>query len=441
MGRNLHILFLAVFIGWAGCTDAVLDVGEGARPDPTQSQPTKVETTKLRHAHLLDHEVVPGKLLEHYSELATSTEFVVGARATVLDMNKLVEHYGEEEGVTVKRSYGFALRGFALHVDSAYVESVLLKMEDDDRIAWVEPDAKVKKKKPKFSQKNLKLRQQLPWGIKRIGTPKSSTKAGDHKGEVPVDVYVLDTGVGTYDLQIVEEVDFTGSTVEDAVGHGTHVAGVLAAEDDHDGVVGAAPAARVHSLKVLDDNGKAELSTVIAAVDYITEQKQRQPDTPMVVNISFGGKVNTATYNALDETIQNSIAQGVVYVIAAGNDGKEAWRYTPAHVEEAITVGAYDEKDRYASFSNYGPLVDLLAPGVDILSVSYSKKYQTFYPALMSGTSVAVPHVTGAAALYLSRNRKATPQEVRDALLAYGRDFVSGAPEGTTGRSVYVEDF
>ncbi len=160
----------------------------------------------------------------------------------------------------------------------------------------------------------------------------------------------------------------------------------------------------------------------------------------MVVNISFGADVGTSTYNALDEAIASSIAQGVVYVIAAGNEGIDAEHVTPAHVAEAITVGAYDQNNQFASFSNYGRLLDLLAPGLDIASSSNETGAKK-PPVLMSGTSMAAPHVAGAAALYLSQHPAATPQQVRNALVNAGQTWVTGAPAGTTHTSVYVGGF
>ena len=127
-------------------------------------------------------------------------------------------------------------------------------------------------------------------------------------------------------------------------------------------------------------------------------------------------------------------------VVSAGNQGIDAATVTPARVEEAITVGAYDVLNGFASFSNYGAAVDLLAPGVDILAISNDKKHKAPHK-LMTGTSFAAPHVAGAAALYLSQHPTATPAEVRSALLKDAREIVWGVPAGTTTRSVWVGDF
>src|SRR5690606_5990270 len=175
--------------------------------------------------------------------------------------------------------------------------------------------------------------------------------------------------------------------------HGTGVAGVVAAEDDRNGAVGVAPGARVHAIKVLDNGGKTELSTVIAAVEYLTERKLADPSRPMLVNLSLGADVGSTDYTGLDLAIQASIRAGVVYVLAAGNEGIDASTVTPAHVAEAITVGSYSATGKLSWFSNYGAVVDLLAPGEDVETLTAGNAV-----VFTSGTSIAAPHVTGAAA-------------------------------------------
>ena len=143
--------------------------------------------------------------------------------------------------------------------------------------------------------------------------------------------------------------------------------------------------------------------------------------------------MGTAQYTALDEAVEASSDAGVVYVVAAGNTGKDASNVTPAHAASAITVGAFDTRGRFPSFSNYGPLVDILAPGVDVVSLS-----RLSGPVKMSGTSMAAAHVSGAAALYLAQNPTATPAQVRDALVANALPFAIETPPNTTDLSVWV---
>ncbi len=430
---SLCALLLLAGTGLTGCADGMLSAQDAA-PETASS--------KLRHAHLFGDGA--GKVLERFQELMTYTEFVLGVSDPVLDMQRVVERYENLPGVDVKRSYRKVYRGFAIHVDGAQVEAILNLIELDPDIEWIEPDPRVRFNKPRSSDLRGGNRQHLPWGVDHVDADVSSTQAGNETGRVQgVEIYILDSGIKEHDANVVEALNFVpggGSEAHDDLGHGTHVAGTAAAQDNSHGVVGVAPGANVHNLKVLDSAGQAEFSTVIAAVEYVTEQKAANPQTPMVVNISFGADVGTSTYNALDEAIASSIAQGVVYVIAAGNEGIDAEHVTPAHVAEAITVGAYDQNNQFASFSNYGRLLDLLAPGLDIASSSNETGAKK-PPVLMSGTSMAAPHVAGAAALYLSQHPAATPQQVRNALVNAGQTWVTGAPAGTTHTSVYVGGF
>jgi len=157
---------------------------------------------------------------------------------------------------------------------------------------------------------------------------------------------------------------------------------------------------------VLDCNGSGSYSQIIAGVDWVTKNAVK----PAVANMSLGG----AAGSSLDDAVKRSIAAGVTYAVAGGNDSAAACTKSPARLPEAITVGATDSADKQASFSNYGSCLDIWAPGVGITSSSNSSNTGT---QSMSGTSMATPHVTGAAALYLAKNPTATPAQVRDALV------------------------
>jgi subtilisin family serine protease len=263
--------------------------------------------------------------------------------------------------------------------------------------------------------------------------------SGDATGTVPVDVYLIDSGITSEDVHVVEAIDFRGTDdPSDADGHGTHVAGTIAAIDDEDGVVGIAPGANVHNLRVLDENGSADVSVVIAAMEHVIAARRVQPTRPMVVNLSIGENIGSADFTALDLVVDRAVSVGIVVVVAAGNQGVDATLVTPAHVPSALTVGAFDAAGGFAPFSNHGPFVDLLAPGVDVVSIQPGDRDRK---ARMSGTSMAAPHVAGAAALYLSRHPEATPDEVRQALLDASHGPVHFVPPGTTSRSVWVGGF
>ncbi len=416
-----------------GCTDGIFSDTEAL----SDSQDQIASFSKLRHQHLLRAKFLSRtKVLERYSELAASDDFVLGM-SKVLERYRVLERYESYEGVAIKRQFKKALNGFAVHLDDTKisVHDFLAIVEGDADIEWIEPDIKVNNAKPRRSNMKPGNRQYLPWGVERIGA--HLTQVGS--AGVDADIFILDGGVMWTDLNEAGDVDIvaTGSGSAMSAAHGTHVAGTAAAKDNSRGVVGVAPGARVHSYKVLNGSGNAKLSDVITAVDEITEMKLANPSRAMVVNISFGAEIGTTEYNSLDEAITNSIATGVTYVIAAGNEGVDASTVTPAHVEEAITVGAYDKSDAFAYFSNFGPTVDLLAPGVDIESLSASSR-PFAPPALMSGTSMAAPHVAGAAALYLHSHPDASPDEVRAALMSAARPGIHGAPSNTTSLSVHT---
>jgi len=233
------------------------------------------------------------------------------------------------------------------------------------------------------------------------------------------------------------------SSADDTCGHGTRVAGIAAANADDQGVVGIAPNARLWSIKVLDydkTTGRCEgsISSVIAAIEYITRLK----DKIEVVNLSLGCKCNST---ALDDAISRSVKANITYVVAAGNMNVNASSFSPANHKDSnnqkdvITVsaitdldgkcgghktaqwikagefaGLYDD-DAFAKFSNYGSVVDIAAPGVMIKSTGINGSY-----SFGNGTSIAAPHVTGAAALYKILNPSSTPSEIRTALMSDG---------------------
>lgn len=324
--------------------------------------------------------------------------YIIVFNETVRDIPAVASDVARAHGVQVRFTYQYALKGVAAVVPAGR----LTALQNDPRVAYVEPDLIA-----------TTFAQTLPWGIDRIDADINSTKAGDGTGTVTgVRAYILDTGIQLNhpDLSVAGSIDFTGKgTADDGNGHGTHVAGTVAAIDNASYVVGAAPGVSLYAVKVLADNGSGSFSQIIAGVDYVTQQKQANPAIPAVVNMSLGARVNTTAYNSLDNAILNSINAGVVYCIAAGNSNADAKNFSPAHVREAITVGAYDINNNFASFSNWGSYLDLNAPGVSILSTWIGGSTNT-----ISGTSMATPHVAGTAALYLSSNPAKTPQQVRD---------------------------
>ena len=203
----------------------------------------------------------------------------------------------------------------------------------------------------------------------------------------------------------VDEID--GGSADDCNGHGTHVSGTAAGA-----TYGVAKQATLIAVRVLGCNGSGATSGVIAGVDWVTGN--HQAGQPAVANMSLGGGGNSA----LDTAVRNSIADGVSYAVAAGNGNifgfaANACNYSPSRVTEAMTVSATDNSDTKASWANFGNCVDWFAPGVGITSAWNSSNTAT---KTISGTSMATPHTTGVAALYLQTNTGASPAQVRDAL-------------------------
>lgn len=280
--------------------------------------------------------------------------------------------------------------------------------------------------------------QAIPTGVERVGGSASSARAGVRRAPVDIDVAVLDTGVDTKHpgLDVAGGVDCVPETnsFDDERGHGTHIAGIIAAKDTGTGVVGVAPGARIWAVRVLDAAGDGSLTTLTCGIDWVTAHAS----TIKVANMSLiGADGDQGCHDGgLHEAICRSVGAGVTYTVAAGNDSSDSSRYSPASFPEVITVGAladYDGKpgglaaepkecpggsdDNFANFSNYGSNVALIAPGVCIRSTWMNGGYAT-----LTGTSQSAAHVAGAAALYRASHPLATPAQVRAALIAGASD-------------------
>jgi subtilisin len=324
-------------------------------------------------------------------------------------------------GGTLGHVYRYALKGYSATLTAAAAKALAA----DPSVAAVVPDSPVHI-----------AAQTLPTGIDRIDGELSSTVSGDGAGSVNVDVAIIDTGIATHpDLNVVGGTNCVGGTsFADDHGHGTHVAGTAAARDDTEGVVGVAPDARLWAVKVLNSAGSGTIAQIICGIDWVTARAS----TIEVANMSLGGQsffgqfsTCSSAFDPMHPAICRSVAAGVTYAVAAGNSAANANSFIPATYSEVITVSALadfnglpgggapatcrpDEDDTFANFSNFGSDIDLIAPGVCILS-TFPGGFNT-----LSGTSMASPHVAGAAALYKANNPGATPAQVKAALQAAG---------------------
>lgn len=324
-------------------------------------------------------------------------------------------------GFRADQLYSAALRGFSARLTADQIR----ELEDNPDVAYVEPDLVM-----------TIQAQTLPWGINRVDADISSTRAGDGTGAVSnVNIYIIDTGIGAHqDLNRVRHVNFTGDGLNtDCHGHGTHVAGTAAARDNTVDVVGVAPGAPLTGVKVLGCSGSGLTSNIIKGVDWVTANAVR----PAVANMSLGGGASTA----LDDAVRNSVARGVFYAVAAGNSSTNACNSSPARAGAGTnngiaTVAATDINNNEASFSNFGPCVDIWAPGVSILSTRLGGGTTT-----LSGTSMASPHVAGAAALLLSSNPGASPAAVESTLKSQSVNFGTFSKDGRSIWIVNVRNF
>jgi aqualysin 1 len=314
-----------------------------------------------------------------------------------LDVFAAVQDLETTLGFRADHIYSAALRGFAARLTAQQI-SVL---ENNRLVAYTEADG--------FMRTQA---QQLPWGIDRIEADVSSMQAGNGQGAITnVVVYIIDTGIdsGQGDLNVAAHVKllpFPNFLNEDCNGHGTHVAGTASAVDNNLDVVGVAPGAPLAGIKVLSCLGVGSTSAVIKGVDLVTASGPK----PGVVNMSLGGTPS----QALDDAVTNSVNAGFFYAVAAGNENDDACNGSPSRlgpIDGVMSVAATDSNEQEASFSNYGNCVDIWAPGVNILSTKLGGG-----TTVLSGTSMASPHVAGAAALYLSLHPSATPSQVERAI-------------------------
>ncbi|SMQ19036.1 Peptidase inhibitor I9 [Streptomyces sp. Ag82_O1-12] len=339
------------------------------------------------------HAVPEGRILGAGSPGSVHGSYLVTLKEGTRARSAAGKHLAEEYGAEISHTYGTVLNGYAVRAGGRQAA----RLAADPRVASVVQDTRVR----------LDGAQRNPpsWGLDRVDQhkpPLDRSYTWPRSAGAGVTVYVIDTGVRTTHEDFAGRAghgwDFVGNdrVASDANGHGTHVAGTVAGTS-----FGVAKRARIVSVRVLDAAGGGTTARVIAGIDWVTRHARK----PAVANLSLGGPRN----DRLDAAVRASIASGVTYTVAAGNDGRPAGLYSPGGVKQAVTVGATDRGDTKPAFSNHGPALDLFAPGVDITSASAVSDTAR---ATFSGTSMASPHAAGAAALYLADHPKATPAQV-----------------------------
>ncbi|MFI6760960.1 S8 family peptidase [Micromonospora sp. NPDC050417] len=385
---------------------------------------TAVATAAVAFASPVAAAPAEGQILRAGGATAVAGSYVVVfkdasvAQSTVTDNAKSL---AKRHGGSVARTYQHALRGFEVRLS----ESAAKRLAADPSVKYVQQNHTVHMAATQTPTPS--------WGLDRIdqrNLPLNNSYTYPNNG-AGVRAYIIDTGIrfahsdfGGRAVTGFDAVD--GGSADDGNGHGTHVAGTVGGT-----AYGVAKGVTLVGVRVLDNGGSGSYAGVIAGIDWVTGD--HDPGERAVANMSLGGPFD----QGVNDAVTRSIADGVVYGIAAGNEySSNACNVSPASTPNAITVGATESNDARATYSNIGTCLDIFAPGSGITSAWYTSNTAT---NTISGTSMATPHVVGAAALVLSASPTYTPQQVRDKLVNDATNGVVTNPgTGSPNKLLYI---
>lgn len=371
-------------------------------------------------------DIIPGRFIITLDGKALGS--AVAPRTNAPDtMTMTMNKIGIANSDSDVRIFRNAIYGFAANLSA----DQLAQLKDNPSVKAIEPDKRISLEMDSdWGEPSYEPRRKIPTGVARVEGDLSKT-ARTPEG-VNVDIAVIDSGINEKhpDLNVYRSASFLqgdpskGHIGHDACGHGTHVAGIIAARGK--GITGVAPGARLWAVQVLDRYATGSISDIVAGIDYVAKNAAEID----VANMSLGGKYSSP---AIDAAISNAVDAGVAFVVAAGNKGEDAANFTPANNGKVLTVSAVSDTDGkgggkggasddvFWNYSNFGKNVKIAAPGVDIESTwkSYGDRNDTYWT--YSGTSMAAPHVAGGAGLLKAAHPDMKPLEVYKTLIDAGK--------------------